>query len=206
MRILPTLLARLRSLARQSRHDQDLDDELRAYVDTLTEQHQRRGLAPAAARRAALLEVGGIEQVKESVRQVRVGFALATAVRDARYGCRVLWRSPSYALVVILTIALGIGINVTMFSVIHAVIWRSLPYPDAARIVAIEADTRGIPSAYAPRDALDLRELSRLVTHIGTIEGRDASLTVDGVMERVAAARASDDILPVLGATPLTLG
>src|SRR2546422_10123008 len=127
MPTLRTFFARLRALGRQSRREQDLDDELRAYVDALTEQHQRRGLAPAAARRAALVEAGGIEQVKETVRAVRVGFALATAVRDARYGCRVLWRSPSYALVVILTIALGIGINVTMFSVIHAVIWRSLP-------------------------------------------------------------------------------
>src|SRR5881628_3162668 len=198
MRILPTLFARLRSLARQSRRDRDLDDELRAYVDTLTEQYERRGLAPAAARRAALLEVGGIEQVKESVRQVRVRFALATAVRDARYGCRVLWRSPSYALVVTLTIALGIGINVTMFSVIHAVLWRSLPYPDAGRLVAIEADTQGIPSAYASPDrALGLRHPSRLSTNIATLEGRVASLIVDDVMERVAAARATDDVLPM---------
>ena len=204
---MPTLriiLARLRALARQSRHDQDLDDELRAYVDTLTEQYERRGLTPAAARRAALIEVGGIEQVKEAVQQVRVGFALATAFRDARYGCRILWRSPSYALLVILTIALGIGINVTVFSVIHAVLWRSLPYPDAGRIVSIEADTQAIPSAYASPDrALDLRQQSRLVTHIATVEGRDASLAVDDVMERVAAARATDDVLPMLGALAL---
>ncbi|PYR62389.1 MAG: hypothetical protein DMF91_06935 [Acidobacteria bacterium] len=204
---MPTLriiLARLRALARQSRHDQDLDDELRAYVDTLTEQYERRGLTPAAARRAALIEVGGIEQVKEAVQQVRVGFALATAFRDARYGCRILWRSPSYALLVILTIALGIGINVTVFSVIHAVLWRSLPYPDAGRIVSIEADTQAIPSAYASPDrALDLRQQSRLVTHIATVEGRDASLAVDDVMERVAAARATDNVLPMLGALAL---
>ncbi len=136
-----------------------------------------------------------------------VRFAAATIVRDARHGCRVLWRSPSYALVVILTIALGIGINVTMFSVIRAVVWRSLPYPDAGRIVAIEADTQGIASAYAlTGNVLDLRAQSRLVTHIASVDGRDASLTVDGVMERVAAARATDDLLPLLGAAPLALG
>src|SRR5439155_14685054 len=123
---------------------------------------------------------------------------------DARYGCRILWRSPSYALLVILTIALGIGINVTVFSVIHAVLWRSLPYPDAGRIVSIEADTQAIPSAYASPDrALDLRQQSRLVTHIATVEGRDASLAVDDVMERVAAARATDNVLPMLGALAL---
>ena len=131
---------------------------------------------------------------------------LLTAVRDARYGCRVLWRSPSYAVVVILTIALGIGVNVAIFSVVHAVLWRSLPYPDASRIVAIEADTRDIPSARATSGAaFDVREASRAVTHIAQVEGRDAMIEVDGVMERVAAARATDDLLPLLGA-PLALG
>ncbi|HEY6357884.1 MAG TPA: ABC transporter permease, partial [Vicinamibacterales bacterium] len=207
MTVLRTVLARLRSLRGRSRHEDDLEDELRAYVDTLTEQHERRGLTPAAARRAALVEVEGAEQVKERVREVRVGFTLSTAVRDARHGCRVLWRSPGYALVVILTIALGIGINVTIFSVIHAVLWRSLPYPDAGRIIAIEVDTRGLPSAYSSSGAtFDLRQASRLITDIAAVEGRDASVTVDGVMESDPAARATDDVLPLLGATPLALG
>ena len=131
---------------------------------------------------------------------------LTAAVRDARYGSRILWRSPSYALVVILTIALGIGVNVAIFSVIHAVLWRSLPYPDASRIVAIEADTRDIPSARAASGAaFDVREASRAVTHIAHVEGRDAMIEIDGVMERVAAARATDDLLPLLGA-PVVLG
>ncbi len=110
--------------------------------------YERRGLAPAEARRAALIEVEGFEQVKERVRDVRIGSALEAAVRDARYGARVLWRSPGYAAVVITTIALGIGVNAAIFSVVHAVLWRSLPYPDAARLVVIEADTRALPSAY----------------------------------------------------------
>jgi predicted permease len=207
MSLLRTLWARLRALGRQSRHEDDLDDELRAYVDALAEQHQRRGLPPEAARRAALVEAGGTEQIKERVREVHVGFTLATAVRDARHGCRVLWRSPGYALVVILTIALGIGINVTIVSVIHAVLWRSLPYPDAGRIVAIEADTRGLPNAYSSSgETFDLRPVSRLITNIAAVEGRDASVTIDGIMERTAAARVTDAVLPLLGATPLSLG
>ncbi len=207
MLILHRLLARLRALRRRSHDEQDLDGELQAYIDALTEQHERRGLAPAAARRAALVEAGGLEQAKEAVRDVRVGSAVTTAVRDARYGCRVLWRSPGYALVVILTIALGIGINVTIFSVIHAVLWRSLPYPGSSRIVAIEAVTPGLPSAYASSGAaFDPRRACHLVTNIAEVEGRDASLGVDGVMERVAGARVTDDVLPLLGATPLVLG
>ena len=137
----------------------------------------------------------------------RVRLALASAVRDARHGWRVLWRSPGYALVVILTIALGIGINVAVFSVIQAVLWRSLPYPDAGRIVAIEAVHAGLPSAYAASGAVfDPRQECDLITNIAAVEGRDASLAVDGVMERVAGARVTEDLLPLLGATPLALG
>ena len=89
---------------------------------------------------------------------------------------------------------------------IQAVLWRSLPYPDAGRLVAIEADTRDIPSAYSASGVVfDLRQVSRAITDIAQIEGRDATIDVDGMMERVAAARATDDLLPLLG-SPLALG
>ena len=133
--------------------------------------------APAEAKRAALIEVEGVEQVKERVRDVRLGSAVEAGARDARYGARVLWRSPGYALVVIMTLALGIGPNAAIFSVVYAVLWRSLPYPDAARIVVVEADTRGLPTAYSSSGAVfDVRTQSRLITSIAQVEGRDASL------------------------------
>ena len=207
MSILRTILARARWPGRSSRADRDLDDELHDYVDERTAAYERRGLTPAEARRAALVEVEGVEQVKESVRDVRAGSALRAAARDARFGARVLWRSPGYALLVIMTIALGIGVNAAIFSVVHAVLWRALPYPDADRIVVIEADTTALPSASAPTSAVfDVRAESRLITSVAQAEGRDASLAIDGAMERVAAARVTDDLLPLLGATPLPLG
>src|SRR5436190_7491202 len=126
MSILRTVLARLRALRRSAHADRDLDDELRAYVDARAAPYEQRGLAPAEAKRVALIEVEGIEQVKERVRDVRIGSGLETAARDARYGARVLWRSPGYALVVIMTLALGIGLNAAIFSVEYAVLWRSL--------------------------------------------------------------------------------
>ena len=133
--------------------------------------------------------------------------ALGAAARDVRHGARVLRRSPGYAVVVILTIALGIGVNAAIFSVVHAVLWRPLPYPDPSRIVVIEADTRSLPSAsQLPGVLFDVRAQSRSIISIAQAEGRDASLAIDGVMERVAAARVSDDLLPLLGATPLALG
>src|SRR5262245_33496760 len=137
----------------------------------------------------------------------RLGHLVAAAAADARYGARVLKRTPGYALVVIATIALGIGANAAIFSVVHAVLWRSLPYPDANRIVAIDADTRALPSASASSGAVfDLRGGSRLVTTLAQAEGRDASVVIDGEMERVAAARVTDDLLLLFGAAPLALG
>ena len=204
MSILHAVLARIRALRRRRRADRDLDDELRGYVEARAAAYQRQGLAPAAATRAALVEIDGVEQVKERVRDVRIGAALEAAARDARYGSRVLWRSPGYAAVVSATLALGIGVNAAIFSVVYAVLWRPLPYPDAARIVVIEADTRGLPTAYSSSGAvLDLREQTKLITGIAQTEGRDASLEIDGVMERVASARVTDGVLSLLGAIPL---
>ena len=207
MSLLRALLARVRALRRSAQADRDLDDELRAYVDERAASYERQGLAPAEAKRAALIEVEGVEQVKERVRDVRPGSSIAAAARDARYAARVLRRSPGYALVVIMTLALGIGPNAAIFSVVYAVLWRSLPYPDAGRIVVVEADTRGLPSAYSSSGVVfDVRANSKLITSIAQVEGRDASLEIDGVMERVSAARVTDDLLPLLGAVPLTLG
>ena len=207
MSILHKLLARLRALGRSGRADRDLDDELRAFVEAQAADYEQQGMTPAAARRAAMIEAGGLEQVKDRVRDVRVGAALAAACRDVRYGARALRRSPGYTLVIVLTLALGIGVNAAIFSVVHAVLWRSLPYPDAARIVVIEADTKALPSGAAPSGPVfDVRSQSRLIRDIGQVEGRDASLTIDGTMESVAAARVTDEVLPLLGATPLLLG
>jgi putative ABC transport system permease protein len=207
MSLLRVLLARVRALRRSARADGDLDDELRAFVEARTASYERQGLAHVEARRAALSEIEGVEQVKERVRDVRIGSAIEAALRDARYGARVLWRSPGYALVVIMTLGLGIGANAAMFSVMHTVLWRSLPYPDDSGIVVIEADTQALPSAYGLRgDVFDVRAQSRLITSMAQVEGRDASLLIDGVMERVAAVRVTDSLLPLLGAAPLQLG
>jgi hypothetical protein len=104
MSILHTVLSRVLALRRSAHADRDLDDELRAYVDARAASYERRGLAPAEAKRAALIEVEGVDQVKERVRDVRIGSALEAAARDARYGARVLWRSPGHAAAVIMTV------------------------------------------------------------------------------------------------------
>jgi putative ABC transport system permease protein len=201
------LWSRVRSVLARRRADADLNDELDGYVAALAERHRRAGLSPIAARRAALVETGGVEQVREEVRGVRIGHALETGWRDVRYGARFIARSPGYAAVVVLTMALGIGVNAATFTVIQSVLWRPLPYPDADRLVAIEVDARGVTDAgAAPQEILDLRAGPRSLTRVSIAIGVDASLNVDGARERVAAASATDDVLPLLGADPMWLG
>src|SRR5215216_7667028 len=125
------LMARLsslwRNLFRKDRVDEDLKEEVQAYLELLIETRINEGLKPAEARRAALIEMGGVEQVKESVREVRMGQTLEAIWQDLRYGIRMLVKYPAFTSVAVLTLALGIGANTAIFQLIDAVRLRTLP-------------------------------------------------------------------------------
>jgi predicted permease len=190
-----------------SRRDRDLDAEIEQFVEDLTTRNIERGLAPDDARRAALVEIGGVQQVREATRDTWRFAALETLARDLRYGCRMIGRTPGFALVVVATLGLVIGANATVFSVMHAVMWRPLPYPDAERLVIVQSQVRDdVELGVADAEALDLRGEPRLFDRLGTIMTVDAHVSVDGEMERVPAASATDDALGILGAEPMALG
>lgn len=119
----------------------DLDAELESYASELIDRQVARGIPPAEARRRVLVKMGGIEEVKERTRDAPAGAALESLLRDVRYGCRTLRRTPVFAVAVAATLALGIGANVTMFSVMRTVLWQPLPYPAADRLVLLSART-----------------------------------------------------------------
>jgi len=127
----------LRNLFLARRVDADLDREVNAHLEMLIEEKLRAGMPAAEARRAARIELGGVEQVKEQVREVRAGAWLDSLFQDLRYGARMLRKNPGFTAVAVLTLALGIGMNTAIFSVVDTILFKSLPYPHSNRIVMI---------------------------------------------------------------------
>lgn len=132
------LVAVFLTLARRDRLDRDLDDELRAYVELLRDEKIRDGLSEAEATRAALIEAGGVEQVKELVRNGRTGAWLETIWADVRYGARGLRRAPWFTVTAIVSLGLGIGLNTALFSAAEAMLLQALPYREPDRIVRLD--------------------------------------------------------------------
>ncbi|HEX6976175.1 MAG TPA: permease prefix domain 1-containing protein, partial [Vicinamibacterales bacterium] len=149
---------RLRSLLRRNRLEEDLDKELRFHVDMLTEQHVRAGLPPDEARRRALSTFGSVARVKDEVRDTWLSRLVETFVQDVRYGVRSLRRNPGFAVAIIATMALGIGANTAIFSVVNAVLLRPLPYRGGDKLVVLRhgvGDTVANDLAFSVKDIAD---------------------------------------------------
>src|SRR5262245_45577797 len=123
-----TLWIRLRGLFGRQRRERDLADEIRAHIDQLADDYARRGLSPDEARAAARRDFGGLDQVKEECRDQRVFLWLDTLARDVRFGVRSVRRSPTTTAVIVLTLAVGVGVNTAIFSVVNAVVLKPFAY------------------------------------------------------------------------------
>jgi putative ABC transport system permease protein len=203
-------VARLSSLFRnllyRKRIERELDEELRATFEMLLEEKVRSGMPPEEARRAARLELGSHESLKDGVRDVRVGAGVDAVFQDIRYALRQLRHSPGFTAVAVATLALGIGVNSAMFSAVDAVLIRPLPYADADRLVMIWADpqrTGGGGYMPTPPEWREWRRLNTVFTDIAATDPGHVTLSGDGEPEEVPGRRATGNLWTVLGAQPL---
>src|SRR5438552_6839687 len=143
--MLRVLLSRLRGTFRRSRLDEELDDGLREHLTMLQERFVRRGMDPTEAFYAARRQFGGVTQVKEELmeRHSLPPIDMRTLFADLRYAFRVMSRTPSFAVAVVSVLALGIGANTTIFSIVNAVLLRPLPFEEPERLVPIFTRTPG---------------------------------------------------------------
>ena len=194
----------VRNLFRGSPRDAELRADIDGYVDLLTDEKIAAGLSPAAARRAARLECGSIDAVKDDTRSVRAGAWLVEIGQDARYAVRMMRRDLSFTAIAIVTLALGIGANTAIFSVVNAVLLQPLPYPDADRLVLVwERNTAKERDPVAPATYQDWSRENGSFQELGAYRFRGFALDDANAPEQLQGLSVSSSLFRVLATNPV---
>ena len=200
------LRARLRALLRREAADRDLQAEIRMHLELEAEQNRRRGMSPAEARRQAAIAFGGVDVAREAHRDVLGIRWIEDTIADARFALRTLVRNPVLSGAAILTIALGIGANTAIFSVVNAVILRPLPFPRADQLVMLSEDNpeKGWRrQVAAPANYLDWKQRVHAFADVAAYEpGGGATLTGVGEPQRIRFRGVTGNYFTVLGVRP----
>ena len=201
MRWLNILAARLRALLGRESVISDIDEELRLHVELETEANVLRGMSPGDARRAALRSFGNFDSVRDTAYEVRGGGLMETFLQDVRYGARVLAKNKGFTAVAVLTLALGIGANTAIFSVVNELLLRPLPYSDAERIVMLwEVTPEGRRQNTTSRANFRAwREQAASFEAMAAFTDQRVSLTGGGEPEEVSVQFARPELFRVLG-------
>jgi putative ABC transport system permease protein len=195
-----------RNLAQRPRIDDDLDRELRSYESLLEDEKARAGVDPRDARRAALLELGGREQIKEEVRDVRIGATLAAIASELRQSLRAMRRNPAMTILGTLMLALGMAASTVVFSIFYATLLRPLPFRDPDRLVQLwetRLDRGWSEASFTEANFWDVRSRNQSFEEVGAYHYGDANLTGDGSAEKVTCAPVSASFFRTLGISPI---
>jgi predicted permease len=206
MRRLRELILRFGGLFNKQRKDRELEEEIESHLQFHIEDNLRLGMTPEEARRQALIKLGGIESTKEAYRDQRGLPVLESLLRDIRYGARMLRKNPGFTAVAVLTLALGIGANTAIFSVVNAVLLRPLPYRDADRLVRIASVNPSLglsDSRSSGLNVLDWQRGSTLFESIAAFQEWDGVLTFNGKSVPARVNWVTPNLMPMLGLKPL---
>lgn len=194
-----------RVLWRNIRHreelNEDLDAELGAYFDAIVADKIGSGAIREDALREARRELGGVEQVKQTVRDARTGAFMETLIQDLRFALRTLVRNSGFSTVIILTLALGIGANSAIFALVNGILVKPLPYPEPDRLLMLwETSADRLPGTVAPANFYDWREQSHSFEKMAAIDAYpDFILNGTGEARRLTGAAVSGDFFSLLG-------
>jgi predicted permease len=206
MRIFRIITRRIHSVLHRSRADAELQREFEIHIQELTQQAMAEGMSEGEARAKALREFGAIERTKEECRDTRGVNRIQDSAQDLRYGLRMLRKSPGFSAVAVLTLALGIGANAAIFSIVDAVLLGSLPYPDARELVLLFNVPLKRPDALSSisyRDFLEYRNQNRVFSEIAGNTFHDLTLTGTGEPAIVNTADVTPEIFSLLSVRPL---
>jgi putative ABC transport system permease protein len=201
---MSTLASRLRSwirtTLRRPQLESEMEAEIRFHVDAQTDDLIRQGVPRPEAARRARIEFGAIENTKEQCREATGAMLLETFLQDLRYGVRSMRRSPGFTVVAVMALALGIGANAAIFSVVNAVLLRPLAYKDSNGLVTLLH--RG-DDPVAVANYIDWRDQSRSFEAMGAADYWSVNLTGVAAPERLLGLRVTQNLLPMLGVHPL---
>src|ERR1700747_3617889 len=203
---LYTIPLRLRSLFRWTEADQQLDEELRDHLERKTEEYVAKGMTQEEAHRRARLDLDGIEQTKENCRDGRRVNWIQDLIQDLCVGLRMLRKNPGFTTVAVMTLALGIGANTAIFSVVNGMLLRPLPYKDSDRLVQLigHDQKRGVDFDWVSFPNFhDWAEQSKAFQYMTAYKFHAFNLTNVNQAEMLFGVKASANLLPMLGAEPI---
>ncbi|HKN68728.1 MAG TPA: ABC transporter permease, partial [Gemmatimonadaceae bacterium] len=199
MRWLSKLRRRARLIVDRAAVEREMRDEMRFHLEMEAEELTRFGAEQSEARRLARRRFGGVARYEDEARDARGGRWLEQLRQDTRYALRVLGRGRGFVVVAVLTLALGVGANTAIFSVVRGVLLRALPYPDPERLVAVQSVINGAPTAVSPPDFVDWRAQAKSFSGLAAYFLSTTNLTGAGEPERLTQARVSANFFDILG-------